>query len=392
VRLWHKIHQAIDEAHWISHGPGGMELRLRKARPRQNSSAAPPASPPPGAQDQSRAPEQTYTIRRLQPRDAIGVSQLIYRAYGYSYPNPDLYYPDRIVELNATGQLVSVVVVDESGTVEGHYALERPDLGAVAEAGQAVVAPAHRGRQLLERMQAGLVEEGRRLGLCGIYVQPVTAHTLTQRVQEHFGVRLCGVSLGVWPALDFKQFAEETHPRRSSLLLYFEYLQPPPPAAVHVPARHRAMVERIYANLGQPVELQRGRAPRGSGQVNVSYLKTHRLGTIAVRQIGNDTAADVRWARDDLVASAGAEAVLLELPLAQPAAASLCEAAEAAGFFFSGIGPSFAPDGDTLRLQYLAVPVDSSQLQILTPLGKELLAYVDAERERVGRGDASAGP
>src|SRR5688572_27611499 len=259
--LWQHIRQAVDEAQWLNHGPQGMELRLTKSGLRAASPTVAPTDERPSAHDVPQAPEQHYTIRRLQPEEAIQVAQLIYRGYGYTYPNPDVYSAERMVHLNETGELISVVAVDESGMLVGHYALERPDLGPVAEAGQAVVAPAHRGRQLLERMQACLIEEGQRLGLCGIYVQPVTAHTFTQRVQEHFGVRLCGVSLGVWPALDFKQFAEETHPRRSSLLLYFKYLQPPPLATVHVPARHRAMVERIYANLGQPVELQPGRAP-----------------------------------------------------------------------------------------------------------------------------------
>ena len=121
----------------------------------------------------------------------------------------------------------------------------------------------------------------------------------------------------------------------------------------------------------------------------MSYLKTHRLGTIHVQQIGVDTAAEVRRAREDLVETAAVDAVLLELPLARPAAARLCEAAEAEGFFFAGIGPGFAPDGDVLRLQYLTVPVDCSRLQILSAFGRELLAYVEAERERVGCGDAA---
>src|SRR3954470_3481547 len=316
--LWRQIRLAVDQAQWINAGPDGMVLRLTKARPARSSvlgaTTEAPAAPRP---ELPLAPPQQYTIRRLDPSDAIQVSQVIYRVYGYSYPNPDLYYADHIVHLNETGELVSVVAVDESGTVVGHYALERPGLGPVAEAGQAVVAPAHRGRKLMEQMHAYLESEGRRLGLAGIYVQPVTAHTFSQRVQEDFGIRPCGVSLGVWPALVFKQIAEEAQPERSTLMLYYKYMQPPAPSVVHVPAHHRAMVERIYANLGGPVEFQVGRAPRGYGKVSVSYLKTHRLATIHVQQIGVDTAAEVRRVREDLVELAAVDAVLLELPLAQ---------------------------------------------------------------------------
>ena len=120
---------------------------------------------------------RTTRSRLLRPEEAIQVSQCIYRAWGYSYPNDDLYYPDRIVHLNATGELVSIVAVDAAGNVVGHYALERPDLGPIAETAQAVVSPAHRGRKLMERMRTFLEAQAGRLGLVGVYGQPVSSHT-----------------------------------------------------------------------------------------------------------------------------------------------------------------------------------------------------------------------
>jgi len=63
----------------------------------------------------------------------------------------------------------------------------------------------------------------------------------------------------------------------------------------------------------------------------------------------------------DLLEIAGAETVYLDLPLAQARTPDLCTAAEAEGFSFSGLGPSFAPDGDVLTLQYLNEDLDLSQ-------------------------------
>ena len=68
----------------------------------------------------------------------------------------------------------------------------------------------------------------------------------------------------------------------------------------------------------------------------------------------------------------------------EPWLVDLAEAAEAEGFFFSGIGPLFAPDGDVLRLQYLRSPLDPTLLQIYSPFARELLDYVIQERQRVG--------
>src|SRR5581483_5309529 len=254
----------------------------------------------------------------------------------------------------------------------------------------------HRGRRLMERMRAFLEDEGRRLGLRGIYGQPVTTHVFSQRVNESFGSQVCAVSLGLAPrSVSFKGIQTEPLPQRESLMLYFKYLGPASRVVAYAPAHHRPVLERIYASLGASVELRAdpGDAPFDvrayaravdAERVDVSFKPDYGLGIIRVRQIGPDTGSAVRRLRREL-AESGAEAIFVEVPLAQPGAPALCRAAESAGFFFSGLGPSFAADGDALRLQYLSVPLDAAGLQIASPFGRELLAYVEAERQRVER-------
>jgi hypothetical protein len=77
--------------------------------------------------------------------------------------------------------------------------------------------------------------------------------------------------------------------------------------------------------------------------------------------------------------------VPLSLPLAQGGASYLCEAAEADGFFFSGVQPHFAPDGDFLRLQYLNIDLDPAHIHLYSTFAKKLLDYILKEREGVGR-------
>lgn len=387
---WALRHHVVDEAHWVSLGKEGMELTLVKQRPQPRLAADDAAGLAPYQDDAPLAPEQEYTIRRLLPGEAVAVSQNIYRAWGYSYPNEDFYYPERIAHQNETGALVSLVAVAADGEIVGHLALERPDLGRVAESGAAVVNPAHRGRRLVERLRAQVEDEARRLGLLGIYGQPVTSHVFTQRMNEHLGTHVCGVSLGHSPATEtFKHIVAEPLTQRETLLLYFQYLGTPTPAIAHAPAHHRAMLARIYAHLGTPVDLRTvdeaasRAALAGDGELAVRLYRGWGYGAIRVHRVGTDTAAQVRQARRDLCDAAGAKVVYLELPLAQPGAPAVCLDAEGDGFFFSGVGPHFAPDGDTLRLQYLAVDVDPSKLQIASDFARELVAYVAAERGRV---------
>ncbi len=378
-------HHVVDRARWLNRGPSGIELRLTKHVTRGDvTEHLAAAQLTPFRDDEPRAPEQPYTIRRLRPEDAIGVAQCVCRAYGYSYPNHDLYYPDRIVHLNATGELVSVVAVDGAGAVVGHLALERPDLGRVAESGQAVVAPAHRGRHLLERMRAQVEEEGRQLGLVGLFGEPFTTHTYSQRAEEDFGAHVCGVNLADSPrSLHFKHIRSDPLAQRESTLLYFKYLAPPPPATVYAPPRHRAMLERIYAQFGGLPSPGTPAAVTGAGEVAVHFDRVWGDGHIRVQSVGVDTAAEIRRARRDLTDTVKIPSIFLELPLAQAGTPDLCAAAEADGFFFVGVGPQFAADGDALRLEYVGVPLDTTRLQVFSPVGKELVVYVDAERARV---------
>ena len=102
-------------------------------------------------------------------------------------------------------------------------------------------------------------------------------------------------------------------------------------------------------------------------------------------RVGIDSAIEIRRALRDLCEIVGSESVYLELPLSQAGMPDLCVQVEEEGFFFGGVGPHFAPDGDTLRLQFLATDLDLSRLQTVNPFGGELLRYVSAERTRVGK-------
>jgi hypothetical protein len=321
-----------------------------------------------------------YTIRPFHPGDEAGISTCVQSCYGDSYVlHKELYHPQQIARLNAGGRLVSVVAVAPTSAVVGHYAVERPALGPIGETGEAMVHPEHRRHRLFERMQPVLVEAARGLGLVGLFSHPVTNHTFTQRMYEHFEVHPCGVNLGILPRT-FHNTAEPAT-QRLSTLLYFQYLRRPEKAVAHVPPRHRDVVGRVYRRFGVTAEFPDVPAEaEGTEEVEIDYFPQLGHGVIRVREGGPEAAAAVRRARRDLCLTQGAEVVYLELPLAQPATAALCDEAEADGFFFSGVGPCFAADGDVLRLQYLAVPLDTGRLQVESPFARELLAYVEAER------------
>jgi len=321
-----------------------------------------------------------YTVRRFCSDDAAGVTRLVEGVYGDTYYPRQLYNPDEIVHLNVAEKLVSVVALASAGEVIGHYALERPDLGAVAEASDAIVAVGYRHHHLFEEMRPLLREEGKRLGLKGMVSYAVTNHPFTQKAEDHFGSHPCGVALGLWP----RSFHNMPEPltQRMSFVMYFDYVSPAA-HVVHVAAPHREMITRIYEQYGISYELCEAGPEVETGEIVCEHESEVQTGTIRVCRAGANTAASLRDACENLCDCCGAKAVTLELPLAQPEAAEVCRAAEEAGFFFSGLGPGFAADGDALLMQYLAEDLDLSLIEIENPFAKELLAYVGRDRERV---------
>lgn len=324
-----------------------------------------------------------WEVRPFHPSDAPGITRCIQRIYGDTYTlHPELYQPDQIVTLNQNGQMISVVTVAGEEII-GHYAIERPRGGPIGEAGEAVVDPRYQHHHLMERMHEVVIAEARRAGLAGLLGNAVTNHPFTERMYTHFDAHPCAITLGLLPRT-FHNIAQPLT-QRMSCLVYFQYLQKPDKVRIHVPEHHQSMVQRIYDQFGITVEFAAPEPPTGEGHIVEEYNSELRYGIIHVDRVGVDTEEQLqqvlrRWSDDPKP-----EALCLECPLDQPSTSLLCEAAERLGFYFCGIGPYYADGTDVLRLQRLAVDLDTRQIQLEPPFSRELLDYMNRERARVGQ-------
>ena len=375
----------LDEVHWLAFGPEGKALQVRKwlhATSIVDSSDA--ADIEPVREDAPLAPQQEYAVRRMRPHEAVQVSQLMYRAYGNSYFNPDVYYPQRIAAQNANGSIVSFVACAEEGSVVGHCALELDQPGPVGETGQAVIHPLHRGRGLLIRMKEAVLEEARRRNLEGCYADAVAVHTLTQKSNVHHGGHLTCVDLAGFPKTERFRGISEQQPQRVTCLLYFHWLKPPQGRTVYVPSRHREMVSVIYSNLDCPVEFgEAGEPPAGHGTLAVSVTPGAASGFARADRLGADTVQAVWHAKRKLTERSGVEAVFVELPLDDPATPYVVEELQPYGFAFAGVVPYFSPRGDMLRLIYLVEPLAREPIKTYDEFAGRLVDYALAEQARV---------
>lgn len=376
----------VDEMHWLGYGRDGKAIQLVKwLHDEHITDTVHAAALAPFEEDAPLAPQQEYTIRRMRPDEAVQVSQLMYRAYGNSYLNDDVYYPDRVAALNAANTNISFVAVGADGQLAGHYALERDEPGPVVEGGQAVVDPAHRGRGLLDRMKDAALAEAKRLNFVGVFADAVTAHTRTQQSDLKHGAHLSCVDLAVAPrSMQFKNISTNL-PQRLSCTLFFQWLAAPEPRKIYAPDRHRAMIEKIYANLQCPIEsCTAGRtAATGHGTLTVKIGSGAASAFIRADEIGADTAQLIHHAKREIIERSHVEAVYAELPLSDPATPAIADELETAGFGFLGIAPCFSLRGDVLRLAYLVEPLQREPIKTADDFTGQLVDYALAEQARV---------
>ncbi len=384
---WNQLSAGVDAVHWCLHGTAGSELRLCINRLSDLSAAS---AAPPVAEEVSLAPPQQYTIRRFVASDAVGVARAFYLSYGYAYDFPAVYDPTRLTKLNESGRYISIVALSETGDVAGHYALAREDDEPIADACGAVVLPAHRGRNLLNRLREAAEKEATALGLSAYYSEPVTDHPRTQHESETFGAKACGITLGEAPRSFVARHMElSTTAQRQTCMLYFKPLRPRDLRTIFAPPRHRTMIASIYEQLGLPVLMEDGTTPNGRGRFHEGVTRADAVGSIEIEAIGAYTPELVRQASEDLRATSRLGALYASLPLEDPGTPALCDAMESHGFFFSGVGPWMLGGKDALRLQMPLTEIDLSAIVVIGDFGKKLLAYVAAERERCAGGRAS---
>jgi len=386
------MRESMDEVAFFNLGPEGKETHLTKFLPRRNiedylspaersteplpvSETSVPAAPP------GTMGKIPYSVRRMAPEEAIEVSRCAYKSHGYTFFDDHIYYPDRIVELNASDEMLSAVAVTEDNTFMGHSALVYPEPGArIAEFTFVFVNLAYRSQGCMGRLCQFLLETPKRHPLAGVYSYSVANHVFTQRGILKLGFRDCGILLATSPATwRFKGIAEENE-QRISVVLSFRYTEHPRRRTLYVPPQHRAMIARLYENIQADHDLANpsSEAPAFDGEesrIETSVFASEHCGEIWVSRYGARVVREVRTILRDLCLRQIA-AVNLFLPLEDPTTWFVTAELENLGFFFAGILPETYL-GDVLILQYLNnVDLDYGKIQIYAPIAQDILAYI----------------
>lgn len=393
----------FDRLWWVQKGREGSELHLRVKRTHSSIELLEDVRHRLDLEEAENAHSDTspsemtgeYRIRDYQPGDGLEVARRIYEAYGRSYPNPDLYIPERIDLLNQSGRLHSIVCESPAGEIVGHYALERPDLGPIGEAGQAVIDHRHRGHGLMKPMRAAVEAAGAKLGLLGIWSQPTARHPISQKMNIKFGSTPTGLCLGTTPAEaslrgGVASESEETGlAARHSCFLYWDPIVEEPPLRAFVPEHLVSVLSKLYSARKREVtfETDTGEPSLGHSNINTHYDSSRGVAWVALDHITTGAFDGIQAAINAMESSASAATVFVDLPIDEPGCGRLATQLMAQGLRLAGIGPRFRTVNDerqaedVLRLQLNVAPVDIAGLVVEGDLGRALAENVVGQME-----------
>ncbi len=372
--------QFMDDVTFHNMGREGKETHLEKYLGTKNVQEYMQGASPEAAPESQHTPEKVdYTVRLMQPDEAVEVCKCAYMAYGYSYTHENIYYPERVRDLNRAESMISLIAVTADNEITGHIALviDEHD-NNVAEGGIAFVKPSFRGQGCLGRLLDAMMNEAEKRKLTGIYGNATATHAFSQKGVHKYGMRDCALFLSKLPPAEYKGIETAQGQRRSSMYC-FKYLAKPEESVIYAPPQHKDMIQKIYANIDvgptftDPAPNLAGTKPAGT-DLSVS-VDNFMAAKIELHTYG-DTAAEELSRLLKKLCTDRLETIYLYLNLSDPATAMETEAFEKLGFFFCGIVPG-SQGKDRLVLQYLNQQVFSyDDMQIASNLGRELLDYI----------------
>ncbi len=382
-----RLKEYFDEIQFHNLGPQGKELVLIKQLKNKSITdyyAACDLEPyaPPDPPMRASGAEMKCRVRQMAPTDAPEVSKTIYKTYGYTYPHDYVYYPEKIIALNDSGQIFSAVALGAETQIAGYGVFrvweENPQ---IVEMAQGVVKPEFRSRGCFRQITQYLLDRAKSLGIRGAFGEAVTNHTVTQHTVHGFGFRDCGLRLGlVPPGITFKGMTG-TIPHRLSLLVNFLFLQPPDSLSIYAPPHHKDMLAALYKELGLAPEIKttvpaEEKKARSKSVFKIKVVGSMNFARIMINRCGHNIGETLKSKVKELCLKK-TEILNLYLNLSDPLTCVYTAQFEKLGFFFAGILPGGFADGDALILQYLNnVPLDYNAIQVKSALAGKLLAYI----------------
>lgn len=295
---------------------------------------------------------QEVAIRRLVADDALELKACFERCYGDSYVVGEFYDLERLCERITSGRLRSVVAEAANGEIVGHIGLtlRHPDAKTV-DAGNTIVDPRFRGRQIVVHLGLHLNALCADEGFLGYHHYPTTVHAIMQELSVADEGTETGVMLAHIPAgTEYRELEGEPLADRTAVTVVWRPFAPCPARTVYAPADYAEVIAVAYRRARLDRELGTSAAGIDTKEAIVESHHDPRRGSLRfeVRRPGRDLPHLIAAAISDKAA----EVVHIDLPMSDPTTPAAANALRNDRFLFCAVLPEYL-DGDVLRLQRL---------------------------------------
>lgn len=376
---------SVDKISFHNLGYGGKEVQLIKFVDQKHideyfKEAQMEAYEEPTYIDKKERIKISYTTMLLQPEQAIEISQCAYKTYGYTYFMENIYYPERLIEMNKTGELIcSVAVTDETNEVMAHAALEfLGKRSKIPELGMAFTKPQYRGQGCMTRLNDLLDDLAEKRGIKGIIADAVTTHPFSQKALLKCGYKASGIRIAMDPPKTFKGMKDQGTQRESMIVLYKKLADQN--IEIYAPVHHKGIIERIYQNIAlnatihTPGNLEAKTDIIVQSDIEVDIMQSLGWASLYVNALGKHFEEEIKHRVRELCQKK-IEVIELQLDMCDKNVLRCVPQLEMMGFFFAGVLPD--DDKQYLVLQYLNnIPIDYDTIVCASEFTEELKAYV----------------
>jgi hypothetical protein len=331
----------------------------------------------------SGTPGQEIEIDFFRPEDAPGIVALFRQVYGEGYPINIYYLPDRLIEENEAGRIISSVARRENGEVVGHNALVLLDSAAhLYENAAGLMSPSCRGQNIFPRLfRHTIFSTSDRFTVNAIIGEPVCNHTHIQKMCPHLNFKESGLEVDLMPARAYG-LGSDAIARVSVLLGYFKYQ--PRVQTVYVPSAYQKELEYLYAGLG----LERTFLFSGINspstpetQVTMKLFESAQVARINVDTIGSDFQRSINKLENE-GRQKGIEIFQIWLPLTSPWVSMAANILRGRGYFLGGMLPCW-PYGDGLLMQKVGRAPNWDGLALYTDRANKIREMVRQDWDRI---------
>lgn len=329
-------------------------------------------------------PGQTFLIDRFRPEDAAGVAGLFLAIYGDVYPLETYYFPERIIEENAKGNLYSVVARTPRGDIVAHGALYRssPPNPLLFEQGQYLVLKPYRQTQAAYEINRYLAEQvAPQTPLCGFFGEAVCNHMASQKAARQIGGSEVAIEMDLMPP---GAYHREGTPGRVSCVVTHKPLRDRPQVA-HFPPVYRRELEHIVADLGLDREYRYAcqELKELPSRVDSQIFSQAGVARFHVAQAGADFPQVVERLSAQ-AEDAHVEVLQWFVNAADSGAGTAVEVLRSQGCFLGGFVPCWF-DSDAVLVQRVKHRPGFETARLLTDKAKWLLHYVRQDWDRTRR-------